>query len=338
MKVRSKTPKLILLFGIILFGIIIVWILLNFVFVFCIPNDNTTLRIILSTISSVLVTYLEKFINNNLWTTLENSEKNNKNPKTSKIYIFLSIFLIAIGILIQMIGEIKTSINKNELNGSPTVDNNAITYSDNNNHAISQTIVCDISNPLVDYDVYFSDLNKTELLESLFATLQNIPEIYPISDNELNASTVYGGISKMLNSYDKELTRLLSDPILKNGPLPKEAAEYIITNRLKMESEYQTPSNRQCIADAYLSCVIYNLSNNKIDDAEKAIRFTWGKIYLEIAWNRFKSKSFDNLISMYEHLGSNNSEKKDRVHEIINVLEILQIRSDEQKFQPKSIK
>ena len=131
---------------------------------------------------------------------------------------------------------------------------------------------------------------------------------------------------------------MLADPNLKNGPLLETAINYIIQQRLLMEKEYRTPANRKLIADAYLNRVIYKLGDSLIGDAENAVRYTWGRIYMEIAWDCFESESIDELIKMYGYLRKVNSREEKRINEVINALERLKIRAGEHAFSPEDIK
>lgn len=328
---------------VIAFIVLLIWVALNIVIVTCVGPEYKTLKIIVTVITSSITTCIVRpflgdvinAVNNILKITEPNEDKNGK--ETTQKWFFIVLFvLIAVGFILMSVNETKNDDSDITTNKAGTT--NTVSLNIWESEIISTTIIYDFSNPSEEFDIYFKNAAGRSLLECLDASLSSIPFIQPISDEELRIADKYGVYSSKAVSHEKELIRLLNDSELKLGPLPKIAVNFIIQQRLLMENEYQTPANRKLIADAYLNRVIYKLGDNLIEDAENAVRYTWGRIYMEIAWDCFESESIDELIEMYGYLRNVNSREEKQIDEVINALERLKIRAGEHAFSPEEIK
>ncbi len=328
---------------VIAFIVLLIWVALNIVIVTCVGPEYKTLKIIVTVITSSITTcivrpFLSDVINavNNIFKITEPNEDKNGKETTQKWFFIVLYFLIVVGFVLMSVNENKK--DDIEVSTVPGGASNTVLAGTLESEIISTTIIYDFSNPSEEFDIYFKNADGRSLLECLDASLSLIPFVQSVSDEELKIADRYGVCSCKAVSHEKELIRLLDDPDLKNGPLPQIAVNFIIQQRLLMENEYQTPANRKLIADAYLNRVIYKLGDNLIEDAENAVRYTWGRIYMEIAWDNFKSESIDDLIEMYGYLRNVNSREEKRINEVINALERLKIRAGEHAFSPEDIK
>lgn len=186
---------------------------------------------------------------------------------------------------------------------------------------------------------YFDDeLKENDFVDNLEKSIRAIQKITPTSDEELKIMSNYGTIVRDANEHYDYLVNILlksSDYII-NGPLPTECYLHIHEIHARMEEACETPANRKAIMNCYLLGGLHNLGKNGAKyEYEQAVRYAWGTLYIRIAWGQYDGEDVSNIINSYEHLrGEANQEEIKRIELIVNVLNRLKIRLDENPPNP----
>lgn len=270
------------------------------------------------------------------------SRKKDINSNVSQIpgkFVMIAILCLSL-ICTSVAGEARCTYKLATINSSTKDTNSGTSESTTNEN--KNDVPYDFSNVTDTKEwpnhYFFGETDENTFVENLENSIRDIDAIQPISDKELQIMTNYGTIVEDANQhYNVLVETLLNGSIyILNGPLPNTCYFRVHEIRAKMEETCKTPANRKAIMNCYLLGGLHNLGKNGAKyEYEQAVRYAWGTLYIRIAWGQYDGEDVSNIINSYEHLrGEANQEEIKRIELIVNVLNRLKIRLDENPPNP----